>query len=196
MSTLHAASSFGSSSAWCELESHVECGFRIQWASDPWMDRQAHALRRQVFCGEQGLFHGDDLDDIDRHEPSVRNLVALSCLAGQADEVVGTVRIHRAAPGTWWGSRLAVRHAWRQHRGLGSTLVRLAVCSAQAFDCDEFLGHIQAQNVPLFERLGWRALEEREIHGTPHALMRADLDRYPPCPTPYAGFMLTGGLSS
>ncbi len=181
---------------WCELQAHVEPGFRIQWASDPWMDAQAHALRRQVFCDEQALFRGDDLDEIDRREPSVRNLVALSCLAGQADEVVGTVRIHRAALGTWWGSRLAVRRAWRQHRGLGSQLVRLAVCSAHALDCDEFLAHVQAQNVPLFERLGWAVLEEREIHGAPHALMRADLERYPPCTTPHAGFVLAGGLPS
>jgi len=181
---------------WCELDYQPEPEFRIQWASDPWMDRQAYALRRQVFCEEQALFTGDDRDDIDRHEPTTRNLVALSCLAGQADELVGTVRIHRAAPGIWWGSRLAVHRDWRQHRRLGSSLIRLAVCSAHALDCDDFLAHVQAQNVPLFERLNWQVLETKTLHGHPHALMRADLAHYPPCATPYAGFVLTGGRPS
>jgi len=181
---------------WCELAHRPEPEFRIQWASDPWMDRQAYALRRQVFCQEQALFDGDDRDAIDRDEPTTRNLVALSCLAGQADELVGTVRIHRAAAGIWWGSRLAVHADWRQHRRLGSSLIRLAVCSAHALGCEDFLAHVQAQNVPLFERLNWRVLETKSLHGHPHALMRADLAHYPPCTTPYAGFVLTGGRPS
>jgi putative N-acetyltransferase (TIGR04045 family) len=179
---------------WCELDpSYAPQEFRIQWASDPWMDREAHALRRRVFCEEQGLFGHDDLDGIDRDEPSTRSLVALTCLAGEADEVVGTVRIHQAAPGVWWGSRLAVRADWRQHKRLGSSLIRLAVSSAHALGCKEFLAHVQAQNVPLFERLNWTSLETRELHGRPHALMRASLAHYPPCTTPYAGFVLTQG---
>lgn len=167
--------------------------FRVQWASDPWMQRQALALRRQVFCTEQGLFDGDDLDAVDRAEPTVRSLVALSCVAGQADDVLGTVRIHRAAPGVWWGSRLAVQRGWRQHRGLGSTLIRLAVSSAHAQDCDTFLAHVQAQNVPLFQRLHWTVRDEMVLHGRMHALMQADLAHYPPCHTPFAGFVIASG---
>ncbi|MFT7773759.1 MSMEG_0567/Sll0786 family nitrogen starvation N-acetyltransferase [Roseateles sp.] len=181
---------------WCELDYRSEPEFRIQWASDPWMDRQAYALRRRVFCEEQALFVADDRDDIDRDEPTTRNLVALSCLAGQADELVGTVRIHRAAPGIWWGSRLAVHAGWRQHRKLGSSLIRLAVTSAHALGCEDFLAHVQDQNVPLFQRLNWQVLETKVLHGHPHALMRADLAHYPPCTTPYAGFVLTGGRPS
>jgi len=183
---------------WCELDARYEPReFRVQWASDPWMQRQAHALRRQVFCAEQGLFGGiDDLDAIDREEPSTRSLVALSCLAGEADEVLGTVRIHRAAPGLWWGSRLAVQSAWRTHRGLGSTLIRLAVSSAHALGCDTFLAHVQAQNVPLFQRLHWSVRDQMILHGRPHALMQASLADYPPCRTPYAGFVIAGGTPS
>lgn len=181
---------------WCELSSDYRPqAFRIQWASLPWMEAQAHALRRQVFCREQGLFDGDDLDEIDAGAPSVRSLVALSCLAGEADEVVGTVRIHEAAPGLWWGSRLAVTREWRQHGRLGSTLIRLAVSSAHALGCGEFLAHVQAQNVPLFQRLNWQLLDEKLLHGRPHALMRADLAHYPPCATPYAGFVLRMGAA-
>jgi putative N-acetyltransferase (TIGR04045 family) len=178
---------------WCELDpSYTPRGFRIQWASDPWMDREAMALRRRVFCEEQALFDGDDADEIDR-DPSTRSLVAMAWLAGEADAVVGTVRIHQAAPGVWWGSRLAVRADWRQHKRLGSSLIQLAVSSAHALGCQEFLAHVQAQNVPLFERLHWQQLDLREIHGRPHALMRASLAHYPPCTTPYAGFVLTQG---
>lgn len=179
---------------WCELaQAHEPSAFRVQWASDGWMQRQARALRRQVFCTEQGLFEGDDTDAIDRTEPSARTLVALSCIAGEADEVLGTVRIHQAAPGVWWGSRLAVLRAWRTHRGLGSTLIRLAVTSAHAQGCDTFLAHVQAQNVPLFERLHWQVRDEMVLHGRPHALMQADLAHYAPCHTPYAGFVIASG---
>jgi len=182
---------------WCDLSStYRPQAFRVQWASVPWMNRQAHALRRQVFCLEQGLFDGDDQDDIDRDAPSVRSLVALSCLAGEPDEVLGTVRIHEALPGTWWGSRLAVRRDWRQHGKLGSSLIRLAVCSAHAQGCSEFLAHVQAQNVPLFKRMHWQVLDEMVLHGRVHALMRADLEHYPPCRTPYAGFVLTQGSAA
>lgn len=178
---------------WCELDAaYAPQEFRIQWASDPWMEREALALRRRVFCDEQALFVHDDVDAIDR-DASTRSLVALTCLAGEADEVIGTVRIHQAAPGVWWGSRLAVRADWRQHRRLGSSLIRLAVSSAHALGCDEFLAHVQAQNVSLFERLNWQALDTCELHGRAHALMRASLAHYPPCTTPYAGFVLAQG---
>ncbi|MCD2343824.1 GNAT family N-acetyltransferase [Ideonella azotifigens] len=179
---------------WCELPTTFEPQeFRVQWASNPWMQAQALALRRQVFCDEQGLFDGDDIDAIDRDNPSTRLLVALSCWGGQPDELLGTVRIHEAAPGLWWGSRLAVQRGWRQHGRLGSTLIRLAVSSAHALGCREFLAQVQAQNVPLFQRLNWRVLDEQILHGRPHALMRADLAFYPPCETPYAGYVLAQG---
>lgn len=194
LSTVLAASQRAALPPWCELPTDFQPQeFRIQWAGNPWMNAQALALRRQVFCTEQGLFDGDDLDAIDTDQPSVRSLVALSCWGGQPDEVVGTVRIHEAEPGLWWGSRLAVRHDWRQQGRLGSSLIRLAVCSAHACGCREFLAHVQAQNVPLFRRLRWQVLDEVVLHGRMHALMRADLAHYPPCTQPYAGFVLAQG---
>ena len=179
---------------WCELSlDHQPSEFRVQWASNGWMQQQAHALRRQVFCVEQGLFDADDTDTVDRDEASARTLVALSCLAGEADEVLGTVRIHRAAPGLWWGSRLAVQRPWRAHRKLGSTLIHLAVTSAHALGCNTFLAHVQAQNVPLFQRLHWQVRDEMVLHGRMHAMMQADLAHYPPCHTPFSGFVIAGG---
>ena len=85
-----------------------------------------------------------------------------------------------------------MRRDWRQHVKLGSSLIRLAVCSAHARGCTEFLAHVQAQNVPLFERLQWTALDHMRLHGREHALMRADLAAYPPCHAPYTGFVLAG----
>ena len=125
---------------WCDLATDYRPqAFRVQWASDGWMLREAAALRRQVFCTEQGLFGGRDGDDRDAidADPSLHTLVALSVLAGEADQMVGTVRIHEASPGLWWGSRLAVRRAFRQSSALGTELIRLAVSSAHALGCRE-----------------------------------------------------------
>jgi putative N-acetyltransferase (TIGR04045 family) len=162
------------------------CEFRIKWADCSWERHQAHLVRRAVFCEEQGIFDGDDRDEIDDRAQSI---VALACVAGEADAVVGTVRIHQAAPAEWWGSRLAVSLPFRSHGRLGATLIRLAVSSAHARGCNRFLAHVQAQNVPLFRRLRWRSLEQLHIHGREHHLMQADLNHYPPCATPYAGFV-------
>ncbi|WP_085315536.1 MSMEG_0567/Sll0786 family nitrogen starvation N-acetyltransferase [Derxia lacustris] len=164
--------------------------FRIKLATLPWERDSAHALRRAVFCAEQGLFAGDDRDAIDDHAELI---VATACLAGEPQQVVGTVRIHRAAPRRWWGSRLAVAADWRRHGKLGATLIRLAVTTAHARGCDEFLAQVQAQNEPLFRRLGWTTLDRETLHGRPHCRMRADLGVYPPHPDPEAGFVVRPG---
>jgi putative N-acetyltransferase (TIGR04045 family) len=162
------------------------CEFRVKWVDCDWERRQAHALRREVFCDEQGVFTSDDSDALDAE---ARLIVALACVAGIADAVVGTVRIHERSPGEWWGSRLAVARSFRSHGRLGATLIRLAVCSAHSQGCARFFAHVQAQNVPLFRRLHWQALREIDLHGRGHSLMQADLSHYPPYATPYAGFV-------
>jgi putative N-acetyltransferase (TIGR04045 family) len=85
---------------------------------------------------------------------------------------------------------------WRRHSQLGTGLIRLAVGSAHARGCREFMAHVQMQNVPLFERLNWHQEGVVEVAGMPHALMRADLRHYPPCHSPEEGFVLTGGRAS
>ncbi len=171
---------------------YAPCEFRVKWADSGWEIAQARALRRAVFCLEQGVFVGDDLDAVDRH---AQTLVAVSSLAGMPDQVVGTVRIHGApeaatADGSiWWGSRLAVHAAFRHHGRIGSTLIELAVRSAHARGCRIFLAHVQAQNVPLFRRLRWSVLKDETLHGRPHALMQADLAAYPPCHDPIRGLV-------
>ncbi|EKE68300.1 MSMEG_0567/Sll0786 family nitrogen starvation N-acetyltransferase [Celeribacter baekdonensis] len=165
-------------------------GYYIRAASKPFEARGAEALRRRVFVEEQGIFATHDRDEIDL---VATHLVALSTYAHEADQVVGTVRIHEESPRLWWGSRLAVDSDFRQVGRLGSELIRLAVCTANARGCDTFLAHVQKQNVPLFRRLKWAVLEEVTLHGVPHAKMSADLSFYPPCENPTSGWFLKPG---
>jgi putative N-acetyltransferase (TIGR04045 family) len=160
--------------------------YRVKFATEPWERREAAALRRQVFCVEQGIFVDDDRDAIDA---AAIPLVAVSSYAVVPQEVVGTVRIHESKPGAWWGSRLAVAADYRRIGALGSALIRLAVSSAHARGCRQFFAHVQSQNALLFRRLHWQTLEEVTIHGRPHHFMQADLTRYPPIADPETGFL-------
>jgi putative N-acetyltransferase (TIGR04045 family) len=160
--------------------------FRIKWTTLPWEAEEAFKLRRAVFCIEQGIFVGDDRDEIDER---AQQLVAVSCIAGIPEQVVGTVRIHQEEPGVWFGSRLAVHAAFRRHGKIGATLIRLAVTSAHALGCETFLAHVQSQNVPLFQALHWDALSQENLLGRSHHLMQAQLDHYPPCISPRSGFV-------
>jgi putative N-acetyltransferase (TIGR04045 family) len=186
--------------AYCELAiDFAPCEFRIKWADSGWEIHHARRLRRAVFCEEQGVFAGDDLDAVDAH---AQPLVALACVGGLADAVVGTVRIHAAEDGrhdedamagVWWGSRLAVDAAYRKDRRvggrIGASLIRLAVRSAHARGAKVFLAHVQAQNQVLFEGMHWRTLKALTLHGRPHLLMQADLAMYPPCHDPLTGLV-------
>ncbi|GEO39722.1 hypothetical protein SAE02_38700 [Skermanella aerolata] len=164
----------------------VPSGFQIKFAVDPWEKAAACALRRQVFCEEQGVFSGDDRDETD--EVAIP-IVAVSLVGVAADTVVGTVRIHEAEPGLWWGSRLAVGAEYRRIGALGSGLIRLAVSSAHARGCTRFLANVQSRNALLFRRLHWTTVETFDLYGRPHHRMEADLSYYPPFATPEEGFL-------
>jgi putative N-acetyltransferase (TIGR04045 family) len=169
------------------LEVQLPSEYRAKLALDPWERRDAAALRRAVFCAEQGLFGADDRDEVD---DVAATLVAVSCVAGVADQVVGTVRIHEPRPHVWLGSRLAVHPAFRRVHRIGASLIRLAVCTAHARGARSFRAHVQSQNAPMFERLHWRTLEKVALHGRAHHFMQADLAHYPPCHDAATGFML------
>jgi putative N-acetyltransferase (TIGR04045 family) len=164
----------------------VSSEFQIKYATEAWEISGAAALRRAVFCDEQGLFPGDDRDELDEIATTI---VALSSFTIVAESVVGTVRIHEQAPGLWRGSRLAVAPNYRRVGAIGASLIRLAVSSAHALGCRRFLAHVQSQNALLFQRLHWRTLEEVELHGRPHHVMEADLAFYPPFRAPETGFL-------
>ncbi len=160
--------------------------YRVKFATEAWERRAAAALRRQVFCDEQRIFVGDDRDDID---DVAIPIVAVSSFGVAPHDVVGTVRIHEAEPGTWWGSRLAVATEFRRLGAVGGSLIRLAVSSAHARGCKRFFAHVQSQNALMFQRLHWASLGEMEFHGRPHHLMEADLAHYPPIADAETGFL-------
>jgi putative N-acetyltransferase (TIGR04045 family) len=160
--------------------------YRIKFANDWWEHREAAALRRRVFCDEQGIFSEDDRDALD---DIAIPIVAISSYAVVTQEVVGTVRIHEAEPGVWWGSRLAVASDYRRISALGTSLIRLAVSAAHARGCRSFYAHVQSQNAPLFHRLNWHTIEEIAVHGRPHHYMQADLRAYPPIADAESGFV-------
>ena len=160
--------------------------YRVKFATEAWERREAAALRRWVFCNEQRIFPADDHDAID---DVAIPIVAISSFCVVTQEVVGTVRIHEAERGVWWGSRLAVAAGYRRISALGTSLIRLAVCSAHARGCKSFYAHVQSQNASLFHRLNWVTIEETELHGRPHHFMEADLSHYPPFADAEIGFL-------
>ncbi|GAC1405937.1 MAG: hypothetical protein NVSMB64_11240 [Candidatus Velthaea sp.] len=159
---------------------------RIGTAADEREIRAAFALRRDVFCTEQGLFEQDDRDALDERAMMI---VAATTMIGMTDEVVGTVRIHEHAPRRWTGSRLAIRADYRGVAGVGAHLVRRAVGTAVSSGCVEFTATVQRQNVPFFRRLGWEPLEACIIAGYPHVAMSADLAAHPPADGSAAEFL-------
>jgi putative N-acetyltransferase (TIGR04045 family) len=169
------------------IRTFLPSAYRIKFAMEPWERAGVTRLREQVFCQEQGIFTGTDHDEIDSH---AIHIVALSYNAVMLDEIAGTVRIHEAEPGLWWGSRLAVDERHRRSGVLGPGLIRLAVTTANARGAHTFLAHVQSANAPLFRRLHWKTLQEETLHGRPHHLMEADLDHYRPWPHGDVGFMV------
>jgi hypothetical protein len=154
------------------------------------------ALRREIFCTEQGIFHQTDTDAIDE---GAIPIVCESLIAGIEDSVVGVVRIDEREPGIWYGSRLGVAVDFRSikkfspgvsvrnrqpiYRGLGALgagLIYKAVSTAHALGCREFLATVQCQNARFFQRLHWEPLGELELFGLTHVKMRADLNYYRP----------------
>lgn len=173
------------------IEVHVPSEYLVKVAAEGWELRDATRLRHSVFCDEQALFAEHDRDAVDE---IATTLVAVACIAGQPDQVVGTVRIHEESPLVWYGSRLAVHRSFRRVHHIGTALIRLAVGTAQARGCKAFFAHVQSQNAPLFERLDWRTLHQLTMHGRPHHLMQADLMAYPPIHDRELGVVLAAGV--
>lgn len=163
--------------------------YTIKWVTLPWEREAAYALRRRVFCLEQGIFNEHDQDEID---VDAQLLVVVGGYSGWHERVVGTVRIHEQARDIWCGSRLAVDPDFRHQAHLGSALIRLAVSSAHAHGCRQFYAHVQPQNEALFQRMHWQTQARLQWCGRPHLLMYADLNQYPPCADPYSGQVICG----
>lgn len=147
----------------------------VRPAREAWERRDYYALRQAVFSDEQKLLAHDK----DSHDFRAIPIVALAHCCGVPDRVVGAVRIYEREPRLWYGGRLCVDREYRQHRLIGQALVNEAVARAIDLGCRRFLATVQAQNEAYFHRLHWRSLEALELHGMPHRLMQAELERYP-----------------
>ena len=154
------------------------------------------ALRRSIFCEEQGIFQGSDRDAIDEHAIPI---VCESLIAGMEDSVVGggADRSTGARALVWepagGGGEFPEREAAELERGgaessagvsgarrAGAGLIYKAVSMANKIGCHEFLATVQHQNARFFQRLHWEPLEELELFGIQHVKMRADLEYYRP----------------
>lgn len=147
----------------------------VKPAREAWEKRDYYALRCAVFSEEQQLL----AQDKDGHDFQAIPIVALAYNCGIADQVVGAVRIYEKAPGLWYGGRLCVTRAYRRHGMIGKALVNEAVSRAIDIGCHTFLATVQLANESYFHSLHWRTLEHVELLGQPHALMQAELPRYP-----------------
>jgi putative N-acetyltransferase (TIGR04045 family) len=147
-------------------------------ATDAWQIGAYFELRTRIFAEEQRLFEASDRDAFDA---SATPIVALSRVAGMADEVIGVVRIYEKTPGAWYGGRLGVCERYRRRGAVGKALIECAVSTAHAWGCQRFFATVQERNVRYFEHYSFRALETLDLCGAPHWLMEADLGAYPPC---------------
>ncbi len=128
-----------------------------------------HAIRRQVFCEEQGIFPEDDSDEHDKD--------AVHILATVGGEPAGVVRCYCRRDTIWVGGRLAVLPGFRGT--LGTQLVRKAVQVMEARpDVTRFFAIVQVQNIRFFKSLRWKALGRPFIcNGTWHQVMEKPLNK-------------------
>ena len=129
---------------------------------------RAHfAIRRAVFCLEQGMFGGDD-----DHDPRDDDALTLHALGTEAGVAGGTVRLYPLDGGALWqGDRLAVLPAFR-HGSLGGALVRFAIRTAGARGGERMVAMIQLPNVRFFLALGWELDGPvGDFHGREHQPM-------------------------
>ena len=167
-------------------KSFISPEFIVRQAIRPWEVSASARLRYDTFVKEQGSFNHHDRDEIDQ---DMIPIVAVSTLASEEDEVVGTVRIHQPEIGVWWGSRLTVSPSYRRVGRLGPELIRFAVGTAIMHGCTLFLAHVQLRNVPLFKKLNWYEVESLEIHGQTHMKMKANLTAFSSVSNPKRGWI-------
>jgi len=130
---------------------------------------RAFEIRKEVFVLEQKLFSNSDADE---NDPKSIHLVA-----EWNNQVIGTVRVFPVNNnGHWIGGRLAVRKEYR-NTGAGELLVREAIQCVKSRGCTKFTAYIQLENVPLFSKIGWKAVESvKQYFGKPHQMMEANLE--------------------
>ncbi len=128
---------------------------------------RAHAIRRAVFVGEQGVA---EREEIDRRDRPCRHY-----LARRGTVEVGTARLRPLGRGTAKIERMAVLAAHRR-AGVGRALIAAIERDARRAGLARLVLHAQAHAVPFYERLGYAAEGPGFAEaGIPHRFMRKNV---------------------
>ncbi len=138
----------------------------IHWSRAQQEVQGAVAVRKQVFCEEQGVPLEDELDGRDDE--------ALHLVAAHDGRVIGTLRLLLDGEQAKVG-RVAVLSDWRR-RGIALEMLELAVQEARARGCTRASLASQTYAIPLYEQAGFAVDSEIfEEAGMPHVWMRLRL---------------------
>lgn len=154
--------------------------FYCRLARDDGEIARYRAIRRDIFCREQGVY---DEDDGDEWDALALPIVCVETEGALVESIVGVVRIYRAQAQTWYGGRLGVIPSHRRLARVGRLLVRTAVSTATGLGATRFLATVQDANVPFFRQMRWHTLSRLRLQGRGHHLMQAELAHYPPLAT-------------
>jgi putative N-acetyltransferase (TIGR04045 family) len=139
----------------------------IRWASEPDDVPGAIALRKQVFCGEQGVPIDEEIDGLD---DDAQHLVALAPEEDGRERVIGTVRLLVSGDRAKIG-RVAVERHWRR-RGIAARMLQMALARASERGCTRARLAAQLDAVALYEQAGFVVeSDEFEEAGIPHVWM-------------------------
>ena len=136
----------------------------VRWAGGEGDVEAALAVREQVFCCEQGVPRGEEIDGRDGE---ALHVVAVEPSAGR---VVGTLRLLIDGPTAKVG-RVAVERDWRR-RGIASRMLELALADASRRGCREARLAAQLQASELYARAGFEVESDTfDEAGMPHVWM-------------------------
>ena len=140
-------------------------GIGVIEAGDDATRRTAFAIRRAVFCDEQGVATEEEFDAADT-DAATRHY--LGFLRGEA---AGAARLRFLDARTAKIERVAVLRA-RRRCGLGAALTRRAVADARAAGAASIVLHAQTQAAGFYAALGFAARGAEFLEaGIPHVRM-------------------------
>ena len=136
----------------------------MRWAHSHQEVLGAFAVRERVFCGEQGVPVGDELDGRDG---DAGHVVALEPGGGR---VIGTLRLLVDGEHAKVG-RVAVDRAWRR-RGIALRMLALALDAARERGCTRARLAAQLTAAELYRQAGFAVESDTfEEAGIPHVWM-------------------------
>ncbi|MPY71416.1 MAG: GNAT family N-acetyltransferase [Alphaproteobacteria bacterium] len=139
--------------------------FEVIEAGDDAARRSAFAIRRTVFCDEQGVAPEEEFDAADT-DAATRHY--LGFLRGEA---AGAARLRFLDARTAKIERVAVLHA-RRRRGLGAALTRRVISEARAAGAESIVLHAQTQAEGFYAALGFVTCGAGFLEaGIPHVRM-------------------------